>query len=200
ASIEQPITLYLNDFDDNGSPESIITYYYEGKETLFANKDELVKKLPYLNKKYLSYKAFAEAKLTDLIPSAKLKDARKMQVFELASCYFENTNGTFKKRSLPLLTQISTVNDIMVDDVNEDGFLDLILVGNDTHINTQLGRLDASQGQLLLNNKHGFFNMENPNLEISGQSEQIAKLKLKNKNYYIISRNNDTPIFLSKNK
>ncbi len=199
ASKEHPISLYLNDFDDNGSPETIITYYYQGKETLFANKDELVKKLPYLNKNFLSYKAFAEAKLTDLIPKEKLKHARKTQVFELASCYFENTNGTFKKRNLPLLTQISTVNDIMVDDVNQDGFLDLILVGNNIHINTQLGRLDASYGQLLLNNKNGFFYMENPNLEISGQSEHIAKVKIKNKNYYIISRNNDTPIFLSKN-
>ena len=61
ASKNEPITLYSNDFDDNGTVDPVITYYYQKQETPFASKDELVKQLPFLNKKFLSYKDFAEA-------------------------------------------------------------------------------------------------------------------------------------------
>ena len=55
ASENEPITLYSNDFDDNGSVDPVITYYYQKQETPFASKDELVKQLPFLNKKYFPY-------------------------------------------------------------------------------------------------------------------------------------------------
>ena len=35
ASKEKPITLYSNDFDDNGNIDPIITYHYKGEETPF---------------------------------------------------------------------------------------------------------------------------------------------------------------------
>ena len=56
ASKNEPITLYSNDFDDNGTIDPVITYFYQKQETPFASKDELVKQLPFLNKKFLSYK------------------------------------------------------------------------------------------------------------------------------------------------
>jgi hypothetical protein len=43
ATDKQPIRLYVNDFDDNGQKEQILTYYLAGKEIPFANKEELEK-------------------------------------------------------------------------------------------------------------------------------------------------------------
>ena len=202
ASKEQPITLYSNDFDDNKTVDPIITYFYQGEETPFASKDELVKQLPFLNKKFLSYTDFANAAFKDLLPSNKLKSASKKQVYELGSCYFENLgNNTFRKLQLPFITQASSINDIALNDFNKDGFTDALLVGNNYNISTQLGKLDASHGLILLNDKKGFFNVHlQQNFNISGEARNIEKVMVKEDAYYIIGINNKQPIFLKTNK
>jgi len=200
ATREEPITLYNSDFDGNGKIDPLVTYFYHGKETPFASKDELVKQLPFLNKKYLSYNAFAKASVNDLFSKEKLNNANKKFVYELASCYFENTgNNTYKKHLLPFSAQISSVNDIAIDDFNNDGFSDVLLVGNNYEISTQLGKLDASHGTLLINDQQGFFKAhDNQGFDISGPARDIEKIQIGDDLYYIISMNNDVPVFLKK--
>jgi len=202
ATPNEPITLYSNDFDDNGTIDPVITHFYQKQETPFASKDELVKQIPFLNKKYLSYKDFANASFTDLLPKEKIYEAYKKQIFELGSCYFENLgNTTFKKHQLPFMAQISSVNDIAIDDYNNDGFMDVFLVGNNYNINTQLGKLDASHGIILLNNKIGFFDESlDQDFNISGEARNIQKLLINNEMFYVISINNDVPIFIKLHK
>ena len=202
ATSDEPITLYSNDFDDNGTIDPVITYFYQKQETPFVSKDELVKQIPFLNKKFLSYKDFAEASFTELLPKDKINGAFKKQVFELGSSYFENQGGnTFKKHQLPFMAQISSVNDIAVDDFNNDGYTDVLLVGNNYNINTQLGKLDASHGLILLNNKKGFFYESlDQDFDISGEARNIDKLSINNEMFYVISINNDVPIFIKLHK
>jgi hypothetical protein len=202
ASKSEPVTLYSNDFDTNGTVDPVITYYYQKQETPFASKDELVKQIPFLNKKFLSYKDFAEASFTALLPKVKIKEAFKKQVFELGSSYFENRgDNTFKKHELPFMAQISSVNDIALEDFNSDGFTDVLLVGNNYNINTQLGKLDASHGLILLNNKNGFFYESlGQGFNIPGEAKNIKTIKIKGELFYVISINNNTPVFLKANK
>jgi hypothetical protein len=202
ATVDQPINLYTNDFDDNGKEESIVTYFYKGVETTFSTKEELTKQIPLINKKYLSFEAFAKADLNQIFSLKKLKNAKKKHCFELATSYLENLGDfNFKKTSLPFSTQISSVNDIQADDFNNDGFLDLLLVGNNYEISTQLGRLDASHGSLLINDKHGFFTMaKDQSLDIAGPARSINKITINNKTHYLIGINNNAPIFLKQNE
>ncbi|MGK0174841.1 MAG: hypothetical protein ACI9AT_001223 [Ulvibacter sp.] len=202
AAVDEPINLYTNDFDDNGKEESIVTHFYKGVETTFSTKEELTKQIPIINKKYLSFEAFAKADLNQIFSLKKLEDADKKQCFELATCYLENMGDfNFKKTKLPFSSQISSVNAIQVDDFNNDGYLDLLLAGNNYEISTQLGRLDASHGSLLLNDKLGFFKMaKNQNFDIAGPARSINKITINNKTHYLIGINNQTPIFLIQNE
>jgi len=162
----------------------------------------LVKQLPYLNKTYLSYQDFAQASFNELFPKQKTIDASKKYISELASCYFENMgNNTFKKHELPFMTQISSINDLFIKDFNSDGFKDIFLIGNNYHINTQLGKLDASHGMVLMNDQKGFFNQKAYEyLGASGETRGIEEIVIKKDIYYIITRNNNFPIFLKSNK
>lgn len=198
ASIEEPLTLYTKDFDDNGSEETLITYFYQGEETPFVSKDELVKQMPSINKKYLSYTEFANASLADIFGKQHLDNAPQEKAYELGSCYFENTgDGHFKKHRLPFSAQISSVNDIWVEDFNKDGFPDLLLVGNNFEISPQLSSLDASHGLLLLNDLQGnFVEAKGQLFNISGAARNIEKLQYQGETYLIITRNNDQPLFL----
>jgi hypothetical protein len=198
ASKKEPMTLYTKDFDNNGTEEQLVTYFYDGMETPFVSKDELVKQLPHINKKYLSYADFASASMEDIFGKEALRSATTERVFELASCYFENTgNGSFKKHPLPFAAQISSVNDIYVEDFNGDGFQDLLLVGNNFEISTQLSSLDASHGVLLLNDTKGNFTQaKDQKFDITGAARNIEKLRYQGKDYLIVTRNNDQPLFL----
>ncbi len=200
ASKKAPITLYRNDFDANESVETLVTYFYKGEETPFASKDELVKQLPYLNKQYLSYTDFAKASLQDLFTKKKLENSLQKQVYELSSCYFENDgNGRFIKHPLPLIGQLSALFDIHVDDYNDDGFLDLLLTGNYYEISTQLGRLDASHGEVLLNDKKGFFYepKEQP-YDLSGAVRDVENITINGEKFLVVGRNRDSLIFVKK--
>jgi len=202
ASKQKPLQLYRNDFDNNGSIEQIVTYYSQGKETVFSSKDELTKQLPMLNKKFLSYAEFSHANFLDFFPKEKITNAYKKQVFEMASCYFENIeNGKFKKKKLPFLTQSSSIKILHLSDFDKDGFKDILIAGNDFEISTQLGRLDAFHGIILLNDQNGFFTIKtNPSFDIPGPARDIKKIKVNGKEYLIVSINNNTPIFLRINE
>ncbi|AWX44072.1 hypothetical protein HME9304_01072 [Flagellimonas maritima] len=194
ASLKHPITLYSNDFDANGSIEPLVTYFYQEKETPFASKDELVKQMPFLNKKFLSYESFAKASLNDLFSTKKLKNAVQKNVYELSSCYFENLgNNTFKKIELPKIAQISTINDMIVDDFDDDGHKDILAVGNNYEISTQLGRMDASHGIFLRFGKNDFEWNNNLKINISGPARNIEKAIINEQEHYIIGINNAAP-------
>jgi len=200
ASEEFPITLYRNDFDNNGRQDPIVTYFYQGKETTIATKDELVKQLPFINKKFISYADFAKARLDEILPVKKLKNAKQKQITTLTSMYFKNEgNGTFTPIPLPFMAQVSAVMDIQVDDFNNDGYPDVLLAGNLYEISTQLGRLDGLDGLLLLNDKKGFFQEESQqNFNINGPARSISKLDIKGKTHYIVGVNNNAPVLLQK--
>lgn len=198
ASVASPMTLYKTDIDANGTKETILTYFYKGTETVLASKDELTKQIPMLNKKFLSYSDFAKATVPELFSKEKLKTGIQKQVFELASCYFENLgDGNFKKIPLPTIAQVSTVKDILVESNNAD--TKVILVGNNFEISTQLGRMDASHGIILYpSKKNPFTDATHSYLGVSGAARNIEPIQIKDTEGYLISRNNDSLLFIPK--
>lgn len=196
ASKNEPVTLYVNDFEQNGKVEPIITYFYKGKEVLFQTKDDLFKQFPSLSQKFQSYMSFATADLNSIFSHKLLKSAVKSLVYTMESSYIENLgNGTFKISKLPTIAQWSTVQTLFVDDFNNDGFKDVLLAGNLYEVNTQLSRQDASHGVLLLNDKKGGFQTSvslNRSFNINGPARSIVKMKLKSKEYYLVGINNDS--------
>lgn len=200
ASRDKPITLYTNDFDKNGSIEPIVTYYHQDTETPFASKDELVKQMPFLNKEFLLYESFANASIEDLFGKDRLDEAGNKQVYELASCYFVNDgNGQFTKKEFPSLAQSSSIYDIGLEDVTGNGRKELIILGNNYEISTQLGRLDAFHGLILQEGQDGNFEyVKQSGFNVSGAARTMKKITMGTDSIFIIGRNNDTPIFLVK--
>ncbi|MGB3145761.1 MAG: CRTAC1 family protein, partial [Maribacter sp.] len=59
-------------------------------------------------------------------------------------------NGKFTIKILPAQVQFSCICGIQCLDVNKDGYLDLIMAGNNFEFKPQYSRLDANYGNLLL--------------------------------------------------
>ena len=202
ASPEHPMRLLRNDFDGNGQEEPLVTYFHHGVETPFASRDELVKQMPFLQKNFRTYESFARASLEDLFGVEALENSEIKYVQELHSCLFLNDGtGNFKKIRLPGIAQASAIFDFGLDDFNDDGKTDLLLLGNQFEISTQLGRLDAIQGTVLCADSNGSFRWE-PQLTapVSGAARDWDTLHIRGQKTYLITRNNDSPVFLVQSK
>ncbi|MEX0273654.1 MAG: VCBS repeat-containing protein [Flavobacteriaceae bacterium] len=189
---QAPLTLYRSDFDGNGTIEPLVTYFHKDKETPFASKDELVKQMPFLNKKFLSYTAFAKASLDDLFTAPKLQNADTKKVFDTRSIYFGNDGkGNFTGTALPSIAQASNIMAMVVDDFDKDGFPDLFIHGNNHEISTQLGRLDAFQGLFLYNDqKGGFVWQKDLSPKLHGQVRAMEKMTIGARTHYVLGFNN----------
>ncbi len=201
ASDVEPVRLYVSDFDDNGTTECVLSHYMEGKEYPFYTRDELTKQLPYLKKRYLSYQKFGEATLKDVFNKEQLDKSEKLVVREFRHVYVENLGGNkFKVRPLPKASQFSTVNAVVSDDFDKDGYLDFILAGNFYPINVQLGRYDASYGLLMKGDGRGDFTAipaYRSGVSIPGETRALRELKVGDNKFVAAVRNNSTLLVLS---
>lgn len=138
ASIEEPITLYLSDFDRNGQLEPIIFHYYQGEHIPFHSRDEISGQVPELKKRFLSYKEFAKVRSIEaLFPAANQNAIRIQEVVELGSALFLNEgSGAYTRQLLP--EQMGPVNDFAVE-IKEDKTL-IHAIGNRLDYNVNQGR------------------------------------------------------------
>ncbi len=156
ASEKEPLSLVYEDFDDNGKIDPILSYFIQGKIYPAYSRDELSDQLVALKKKYTTHEAYATATTEDILAIFKDKKPKKYEVSTLESVYLENKNGKFDLKKLPIEAQFSPIYAIVSDDVNNDGFKDLILAGNQLHGRIR-GNIDANFGQIFLNDRKGNF-------------------------------------------
>ena len=146
----KPLTIYGADYDNNGRWDAIPSYFLKGTEYLISSRDEFVRQILSFNAKFNSYSLYAKATMAEVFSEEQRKSATIIEVFLRESYYIENLgNQQFKLRALPNESQWSVTQDIFIDDFNEDGNLDVILIGNDYGVEPVFGRYDASYGVVL---------------------------------------------------
>lgn len=193
ASTAEPVSMYVNDFDENGRNEQVLTYFIQGKEIPFATKQELEKQLPVLKKKYLYAADFAKSTLVTLFGEAKLQNAQKRTANYFANAILiNNGNFEFETVALPYEAQLSTFRDAVVVNANNDNLPDVLLMGNYFDNNVEIGRQDADFGTMLINNGKGKFAAESLNgLAIKGQVRHIKPIQINQRQAFVLARNND---------
>ena len=163
ASPAEPLGLWVKDFDGNGSTDPILTYYRQGKNYVFADKDALISQLPFLKKRFVQYRKYAESTFEEVFPEDLQQNALYRKAETLASCFIENTgNGQWIQHPLPMEAQFSPVFAAVPYDFNGDGHLDVLLGGNFYEVQPAIGRFDASYGTLLLGDGKGHFQPVEP--------------------------------------
>ncbi len=194
-SQSQPIELFAADFDKNGSIDPVMAWYQGGKQYPVAQLDVLLKQMSSLKKDFVYHRAYGMATMESIFKKAALDASQKFLAKTFATTFYENKGGSFIAHELPVSAQLSTSNQILAEDFNHDGILDLMLVGNSFRSEVESGRYDAGSGTVLLGDgKNGFKEM--PNWE-SGfwakkEARDLVKIKLANgQSMYLIANNND---------
>ncbi len=196
--MEHPVKLWINDFDHNNNLDKIMTYTVDGKDMPIVLKNDLENQLPFLKKKNLLHEEYSHKSIQELIPNEILKNSTIKYFNYTSSIVAINLgNRKFKVEKLPKEAQFSSINSGISFDINLDGYPDLILGGNDFNFLPQLGRLDASYGEVLINNKKGnFISLPSKISGISenGQVRDIQKILVKNKFNILWLQNDEYPV------
>lgn len=158
ASEQLPTELYAADFDRNGSVDPILCYPVQGIQYPFASREDVLGQLPMLKKKFVHFRDYANATVREMFSPEDLAVASRLEVAVLESSFFENKNGRFERRALPLAAQVAPACALHLMDVNGDQHLDAVLAGNITQARVKLGRLDGLHGLVLLGDGRGHFN------------------------------------------
>ncbi|HYG17619.1 MAG TPA: VCBS repeat-containing protein [Ohtaekwangia sp.] len=195
-SKEEPLTLYYSDFNKDGSVDPMICYTSQGSQYPIASRDELLHQLPSLRKKFTTYASFGKATVNDVFDKSALDEAKQLSVYTTQSAVLENLgDGNFKVTGLPLPAQLSSVNGIVTEDFNGDGFVDILLAGNFYPYRTQFGRSDASLGLLLFGDGKGAWRpamWQETGFYASGDIRNMAFIKGKSgRKFILLNRNND---------
>jgi len=199
ASNNHPMTMHVKDFDDNGKSEFIIEQYdhISRKYYPIASKMDITAQMPAIKSKALRFDDYAKMSYTSLLSSSQRTKALEYKIRTLKSSILWNDSDGFKLEPLPIEAQKSTVSAILVEDVNNDGLRDMVLVGNNHGVKPEFGRMDASLGLVLLNasdRKFESLHAGNSGFKVIGESKDIVKLKTQNGQIYLVARNNDSVI------
>jgi hypothetical protein len=193
ASVKEPVYMFLNDFDNNGTLDQVICSYQNGVSYPVASLDELISQMPGLEKKYASYSDFGGKTIIDIFGKNVVERSVLKRAVLFESCQFlNNGDGTFEINKLPTFAQFSPVRSILAQDFNKDGKTDLVLVGNDYFVRPSMGRYDASYGWCLLGDSGNIFHALMPvksGLKINGDARKILPVNILGKQYLVAAVN-----------
>ena len=199
ASVEAPISCYVNDFDNNGSIEQIVCNYNEGKSYPLVLRHDLIKQLPHLKKKYVYYTNYKGQAIEDIFTSEELKNSIVHEVTMLDSILLiNNGDASFKIKPLPTESQFAPIYAISASDFDKDGVIDLVLGGNLYNVKPEIGSYDASYGQFLKGTGNGDFtvySMGESGLFLDGEIRDFKIFSHKQNDLLLVSKNNSTVDF-----
>tara|TARA_B110000003_G_scaffold152808_2_gene153526 strand:- start:40742 stop:44047 length:3306 start_codon:yes stop_codon:yes gene_type:complete len=201
ATKEHPFKVYANDFDGNGTNDVVLAKYYKDGYVPMRGKECTTQQMPYVGEKFKDFHSFASSKLIDILPEKKIEDAIVYEISNFKSIILINNKGRLVAQSLPIQAQTSPIKSSLVDDFNNDGYKDLLLVGNHYGVEVETVRYDGGYGSLFLGDGKNTFTFLPPSksgLYISKDSRFISSIKTTKEEKIYLSTNNNTSLSLFK--
>jgi len=153
---EDFVAMYGADFDRNGGYDLLLGDRALGPEgeleeyPHFQRKDT-EKQLVVVKDIYPYNRDFGKATMAQFLEVFPYEDLVALRANYLRSAWIENLgDGNFKFHQLPAAAQLAPLFAVTAVDLNNDGYEDLVAVGNDYGTETGGGRIDALNGIVLL--------------------------------------------------
>lgn len=194
ASEDAPFKVYLNDFDENQTSDIVLSYKKGENEFPVRGRQCSSQQMPAIKAKFKDYNSFASANLKQIYTTKMLEDALSYEITSFESIYLENKNGKFKAGPLPQLAQLSAINQMVVDDFDDDGSLDVVLAGNLYNAEVETPRGDSSFGLYLQGDGTGNFtakSMMESGLRIIGDVRGMEPISVAGRKHLLVAKNDD---------
>jgi len=200
---QQPAELIAKDFDGNGIMENIFCYYIKdnaGKYQLSSgiSRNEWAEQMPSIKKRFDQNSSYAKATMDEIFTAEIMDRAMVLKCKETRSGFFQNDGkGRFTFHPFPLIVQEAPINSALCVDVDNDGYNDIILGGNEYQAAAMTGRYDASYGLCLKGDGKGNFEPLSPaksGLIIDGDVKDLKFIMTGKQEKILIAAINNEPL------
>ncbi|TNJ45268.1 VCBS repeat-containing protein [Tamlana fucoidanivorans] len=191
----KPLHIYADYLDDNNSFDVVLSKVSKTGDLLpVRGKECSSQQTPFINDKLKTYKAFSNSTLPDIYGADKLAHALHYQATTFSSLILKNNKGvSFSVENLPIETQFSPTLSFALHDINHDGFIDVLGVGNVYDAEVETIRYDASKGYILLGNSSGKFTcLKDLSFFNDFEAKAIKKITIKGQTHMLILNKNST--------
>jgi len=148
-----------------------------------------------LKKQNLKASEYAKRSIAELFPAEILQNSIVKQASVSESVLAINEGGgKFTVKNLPSRVQLSCICGISCADINSDGYMDLILGGNNFEFKPQYSRLDGNFGNVLLGGKDLEFTWQeytDTGFVIRDEIKHLKQFRDKQGKRYLVAAIND---------
>jgi hypothetical protein len=192
ATSKYPLKMYYQDFDGNGSTETIVCVEKNKNYYPLLGMDDLAQQLVGLRKKFPRYEDFAGKTIEQMFDDKILEKSTVLEVQELRSGYLKNDNGKFSFIPFKNELQVAPIRAFLEFDFDNDGKNEVLAAGNYFGIAPIQGRLDSFTGALIRSESEI---ISGPGLGMDLSNKAVINLNiihLKNKPYLLVTVNNNS--------
>ncbi len=195
-SLDKPLGVVANDFDFNGTHDIVLTTTYKDMIVPVRGKECSTEQMPFLENKFSKYSDFASSSLSEILPIKTLDKAYDVNVTTFASILVQN-NGAFDFdiKELPFAAQSAPARGLVSDDFNQDGKLDVFIVGNEFNTEPETPSYDAGNGIIMFGNGDCTFKADHDILSTgvycNKNTRAAASIKLGTNRKGVLVANND---------
>jgi len=199
VSVEKPLRVYAADFDANGINDLVLSYKYNDVFVPARGRECSSQQMPFIAEKIPTFNEFANSSLQDIYGEG-LNTAYNREANQFYSILLVNNgDSTFNKVKLPTLAQTMPILDAASLDYNNDGYEDLVVVGNIYNTEVETPRLDNPYGLILVSNTKDGYNVVAPKesgFYLNGNAKSVETITMNGKSYIIVANNNSaTEVF-----
>ncbi len=157
ASAEAPAVLLDGDF--GGRTDTLVeAHWIDGRLVPWRNRKDMTAQVRDLARRYRRNADYALATVDDLFGAEQVTAARRLEATELRSgVLLSQPDGRYVFSALPRIAQISSMEDVLIWDVDGDGAQDLVAVHNDHQPIGLVGWFEGGLGQILRGDGQGDF-------------------------------------------
>lgn len=187
SSAESPLTLFVSDFDSNGTLDPIFAQFRGDSLYPIPVRNDLIKQLPGIKKKYLFHKDYAGKTVSQVFSPKQLNEAQVRKVFGFESVVaFGRRDGSFELTNMPRELQYAPL--FSFAQLNDSTWF---CGGNFFGVKPEEGRYDANFGALLRVTPGGVLEWAG-DLGVRGEVRKAKVAQGKGgKKFLILAKNND---------
>lgn len=191
ASKEFPMKMYYDDFDTNGSFETIVAVEKKGQYYTTMGLDELAEQFSgMLKKKFNSYKSFAGKTLEEVFDPKMLEKGTLFEVHNLKSGYLKNENGKFTFVPFSNKMQVAPITCFVKSNFDSDAKDEVFAAGNYFGVSPYHSKFDGFSGALIKNEKIIFLGNQ-IGIDLTQKSvRHLDIIKFNGKKYILVTINN----------
>jgi hypothetical protein len=191
ASVRYPMKMYYDDFDNNGSTETVLAIEKDGKYYTLEGLNDLSGQIVSLRTEFSKYEDFAGKTVEEIFGGKELKAATLLEVNNLSTGFLKNENGEFHFYPFPEAMQLSPVKALIVYDFDKDGIDEVLAGGNYFGVKPFHGRFDAFPGALIMNETDIILGHK-IGLALTNKSVRSMNIiSINNNEYLLVTINND---------